>query len=188
MILLVDFGSSFILTIEDRLKDLNVNYQKVDHTFNSDVTKYSGIILSGSPDSVFDNGRVIDKEYLLKGIPTLGICYGHQLVHYLFNGEVTVSSTPERNIAPILKIDVDNEIFKDLDKEFNVPMYHSDEWVKLADGFINLGSTKRCKYAATYNKDLNIYTFQFHPEVIERCKESLKLFSNFLDICHESHL
>src|SRR5256884_9347912 len=50
---------------------------------------YKGIILSGGPSSVYEDGAPLPPKALFDaGIPLLGICYGMQAMGYLLGGHV----------------------------------------------------------------------------------------------------
>lgn len=184
-ILLIDFESRFTSDIQNILEKLNIEYQMVKHDFDfskldSDV---KGIILTGSHDAVYDGGRRCDSRFLRTGTPVLGICYGHQLANYDFNGEVTLSKTPEMDKQATITIDVENKLFEGMALSQKVSMFHNDEVVKLGDGFIALAHDEDCKYAAAYNEQYNIYTVQFHPECNTYAQYSEEYFINFAKIC-----
>lgn len=183
-ILLFDFGSKFTNNVRNILDNHEVIYDfvKHDYAFKNDKDVV-GIILTGSKDAVYDNGRRCDSRYFNLGVPIFGICYGHQLCNDEFNGKVQKAEVSEMNKKVLLHIDVDNPIFKDIEKDNFVAMHHYDEVVKLGDGFINLAHTNDCKIAAAYNKDKNIYTVQFHPEDESMSQYCDKYFTNFFDIC-----
>ena len=64
--------------------------------------KPKGIILSGGPSSVYDDGAPIcDKEIFSLNIPILGICYGMQLTSHLLGGKVSRSTKREYGRAII---------------------------------------------------------------------------------------
>lgn len=181
----MDFGSRFTGDIQNILEKLNINFETVKHDYdfslvNEDV---KGIIISGSKDSVYDNGRRCASEFIRSNIPVLGICYGHQLVNDELNGEVKKSLTPEMDKQAEIEIDVDNPIFEGMNKIQKVSMFHNDEVVRLGEGFISLAHGKDCKYAAAYNAELNIYSLQFHPECKTYADYSEEYFSNFAKIC-----
>lgn len=184
-LLLMDFGSRFTADVEKRLKNLNIDYQLVKHDY--DFSNFSddikGIIITGSHDSVYDNGRRCQKEFLRTKLPVLGICYGHQLANDDFNGTVEKAITPENDKCVVVSIDIDNPIFEGMNKTQKVSMFHNDEVVKLGDGFVSLAHSNDCKYAATYNAEYNIYTLQFHPECDTYAEYCEEYFSNFANIC-----
>jgi len=86
-ILILDFGSQTTQLIGRRIRDLGVYTEIIpgDTPLKSALTKdVKGIILSGSPESVYDAGAAPDKKLYDCGLPLLGICYGlHRMTHDL---------------------------------------------------------------------------------------------------------
>lgn len=184
-LLLMDFGSRFTKDIQNVLDKLEIEYQTVlhDYDFSLVTNDIKGIIISGSKDSVYDSGRRCDSKFMKSGIPVLGICYGHQLVNDEFKGGVVKSVTPEFETKAELVIDVDNPLFENMNRIQNVSMFHNDEVIKLGDGFVSLAHTNNCKYAASYNREYNIYSVQFHPECGDYADYVEEYFVNFAKIC-----
>lgn len=184
-LLVLDFGSRFTADVEKVLSENNINYVLQKHDFDiANMDKdIKGIILTGSMDSVYNNGRRCQSEFFKAGLPILGLCYGHQLSNDEFGGEIKKSLTPEIDKSVEVTIDVDNPIFEGMNKVQKVPMFHNDEVVRLGEGFINIAHSKDCKYAASYNKELNIYTLQYHPEYKKYADYSKEYFINFAKIC-----
>src|SRR5258708_33544760 len=92
MVLLIDFGSQTAHLIGRRLRQIGVTIEYVDpeDALKTIQEKHpNGIILSGGPSSVYENGAPIsDKKILSLGIPVLGICYGWQLMAHQLGGNV----------------------------------------------------------------------------------------------------
>ena len=184
-ILLMDFGSRFTEDIKNVLNELNISFDcvKHDYNFNELSNEIAGIIISGSKDSVYDNGRRCDGRFLRTGVPVLGLCYGHQLVNDDFGGEVAKAKVSEMDVQIEIEIDVDNPLFDGMNHTQKVSMFHNDEVTKLGDGFISLAHGQNCKYAASYNKEFNIYSVQYHPECKTYADYSKEYFANFAKIC-----
>ena len=187
-ILILDFGSQFTQLIARRIREAHV-YCEI-HPFNIDVEKIKsfnpkGIILSGGPNSVYDdNAPTIDKNILELGIPILGICYGMQLIAYLDGCDVINSDKREYGHVSI-KIIKDNILFKSLDqdKEHIVWMSHGDSVKSIPAGFETIAISKNTEYAAIQNTEKKIYAIQFHPEVVHT-KNGFTIIKNFLfEIC-----
>lgn len=184
-LLILDFESKFTAGVENTLKQLNIDYEieKHDYDFSLLSDDIKGIIITGSHDTVYDGGRRCDSRFLRCGRPILGICYGHQLSNDDFNGTVAKATVSEMDVQKKITIDVDNPIFDGMNKTQNVSMFHNDEVIKLGDGFIALAHGEDCKYVASYNKEHQIYTLQFHPECNKYADYSKEYFINFAKIC-----
>ena len=144
--------------------------------------KVDRFIFSGGPSSVSTEkpglmGEVVKKEL---GLPILGICYGHQMIAYLYGGKVEKGSSAEYGLG---KVDItgENDIFKGVPKEINVWVSHFDEIKELPEGFVSLANSEICKVEAMKHKEKKIYGVQFHPEVwhTEHGEDILK---NFLEL------
>src|SRR3954454_164656 len=89
-IVVLDFGSQFTQLIARRLRELSVYCEILP--FNTPLATLKakqpiGLILSGGPSSVDEAGAPhIDKAVLELGVPTLGVCYGMQLMTHMLGG------------------------------------------------------------------------------------------------------
>lgn len=184
-ILVIDMGSKFTKNVIDCFNKLNVETLLTDHNIKAKKIPedIKGVVITGSPDNISDGSgyRTIDKDIYNLGLPVLGICYGHQLSNFLFNGSVIKAKVGE-NGPRELTIIKDSPIFKSMEKTQTVRMYHNDEVSVLGDGFEVIAKTNDCQIAAAHNLDLNIYTLQFHPES-ENNTFGMKYFENFIKIC-----
>src|ERR1700726_3134504 len=92
LILVFDFGSQYAQLIARRVREQNVFCQLVRANLTAErvrALKPSGIILSGGPASVYEQGApTCDPKIFDLGIPVLGICYGLQLAYQLTGGKV----------------------------------------------------------------------------------------------------
>ena len=182
-IVVLDFGGQYAHLIANRIRRLGV-YSEIAHpdAAAETLTHYRGIILSGSPHSVLEEGSPrIDPAVLRLGLPVLGLCYGHQLIAHLLGGRVVKGEVREYGRA-MLHIVTDSALFAGLDREEQVWMSHGDTVEKAAAGFDILGSTDDCPAAAVGDPVRNIYGLQFHPEVTDT-PHGMRLFDNFLSLC-----
>jgi GMP synthase (glutamine-hydrolysing) len=185
-ILILDFGSQYTQLIARRIRELNV-YSEI-FPYNVTIEKIKefspkGIILSGGPSSVYEkNAPVISKEIFQLNVPVLGICYGIQLISFLFQGGVEKSNKHEYGFA-ILNIKNKDLLFKNLPDSFQVWMSHGDKINKLPKGFEIVAYTDNSSFAAIRNLKSKIWGVQFHPEVVHTNygKDILKNFC--FEIC-----
>jgi len=183
-ILILDFGSQYTQLIARRIREQSV-YCEI-HPFNYDLKKIKefnpkGIILSGGPSSVYDeNAPQVPQELFNFGIPTLGICYGMQLMSQSLGGKVEHSSKREYGRA-FIDISQNSGLFEGFDSadKLNVWMSHGDKVTEIPEGFITIASTENCPFAAVTNPELNFWGVQFHPEVVHT-NQGDKILSNFL--------
>ena len=183
-VLIIDFGSQVTKLIARRIRELGV-YSEIATPKEikkiKDFKDIKGIILSGGPSTVTKrNFESIPKNLLIRNIPTLGICYGLQLISKLFGGKVK-SSKKRREFGRAF-------IFKKKDsmltkKFFNsknsVWMSHEDAVIKLPKNFKVVAYTKNSKLTIIENSKKRIYGVQFHPEVTHT-DNGKQIFKNFL--------
>lgn len=90
-ILVLDFGGQTCQLIARRIREIGVYSEVVpgDTPVESlPLEGVKGIILSGSPYSVYDaEAPKVDPRVSSLGIPILGICYGVQQLAHLFGGK-----------------------------------------------------------------------------------------------------
>ncbi|MFC2103415.1 GMP synthase (glutamine-hydrolyzing), partial [Bacteroidota bacterium] len=91
-ILIIDFGSQYTQLITRRVREANIYSEVHPHTLDIsylDKLNLKGIILSGGPMSVYDEGASeINKNIYNLNVPVLGICYGLYLICKDFGGKV----------------------------------------------------------------------------------------------------
>jgi len=184
-ILVVDFGAQYAHLIARRVRQLGVYSEIVlPETSLEKLKDCSGIILSGGPSSVYEEGvpRVSQKIFEL-GKPVLGLCYGHQLMSFLLEGKVEQGQVKEFGTAQ-LEILKQEGLFEGLQEKETVWMSHGDSVKELPAGFEVIGKTRDCEKAAIANLDKKFFGLQFHPEVTHT-PNGLKIFENFvLNICN----
>jgi GMP synthase (glutamine-hydrolysing) len=147
---------------------------------------YRGIVLSGGPSSVYDDGAPLpDKRILESGIPVLGICYGMQAMGYLLGGKVVPAERREYGPAE-LRLEGRGGLLDDIvpehDNRITVWMSHGDTVLRPPKGFVSLASTSNCPVAAMADADRGLYAVQFHPEVAHTAQGKTVL-ANFLRAC-----
>ena len=184
-ILIVDFGSQFTQLIARRVRELGIFSEIISHkkikSKNINQT-IKGIILSGGPLNVYQiNKYSFDKKIIQKGVPVLGICFGHQMISKLNGGKVKQSKHREFGLANITKKN-NSLLIKNLfkkKKSIKVWMSHADQVSKLPKNFKVIASSQNSKFAVVENKFKNYYGVQFHPEVTHT-ENGKKLISNFI--------
>ncbi|MFH1367158.1 MAG: glutamine-hydrolyzing GMP synthase [Patescibacteria group bacterium] len=176
---ILDFGSQYTHLIARRIRQLGVLANIYPPETPLVKLKDSwGIILSGGPNSVYEEKIKFEKKILKGRIPLLGICYGHQLITYLLGGKVKRGNVREYGLANLSVIDSGN-IFHGWRKNEPVWMSHGDLVVKPPKGFKILAKTDDCPIASMGNDKKKIYGVQFHPEVTHT-KRGLKFIDNFV--------
>ena len=188
-IIVIDFGSQVTKLIARRIRDLGVFSEIItieDLYKIKNFQEIKGIILSGGPSTVTKKKLPrLPKEILLKKIPILGICYGHQLIAKLFGGSIK-SSKKKREFGRATLFKKENSLLiKNFfsTKKKTVWMSHQDVVTKLPRGFKTIAYTNDSKFTIIENTKNKIYGIQFHPEVTHT-ENGVYLFKNFLfSIC-----
>jgi GMP synthase (glutamine-hydrolysing) len=181
-ILVLDFGSQYTQLIARRIRESKV-YSEI-FPFNAPLEQIKnfnpeGIILSGGPSSVYDeNAPIPDKKIFGFDIPVLGICYGMQLMAYIFGGKVAKALKREYGKAELI-IDNRMNIFDRIPKRTIVWMSHGDKIERHPSNFKPIAHTANSPVAAMADKRKRLYAFQFHPEVIHTQK-GFDILKNFL--------
>ncbi len=185
-VLILDFGSQYGQLIARRVRELNVFCQIVRNDISAKRIKElnpKGIILSGGPASVYEDGAPkCDPEIFKLGIPVLGICYGMQLACKSLGTDV--KRAPSREFGKAICNTKSSEgMFKNIPSEITVWMSHGDQVDHNTQDFIPLASTETCPMAAAKHKTLPVYGLQFHPEV-SHTPQGTAILKNFLhEIC-----
>ncbi len=182
-ILILDFGSQTTQLIGRRLRDLNTYCEIVPYNkFEENKDGVKGIILSGSPFSVYDPKafRIVVDE--LRGkYPLLGICYGAQSLVYQAGGKVEPSKTREYGPSDLHLIKTDDPLLKGLSENSTVWMSHGDTITELPQAFTPIASTTEVANAAFRIDGEETWGVQFHPEAFHSV-EGTKLLENFVNI------
>lgn len=179
-ILILDFGSQYTQLIARRVRELNV-YCEI-HPFNhfpALTPSVKGVILSGSPCSVRDNGSPDLDLGQFGQVPVLGICYGAQLMAHKSGGNVLPSTIREYGRARLSSVDHHSELLKEISLDSQVWMSHGDTIAALPSDYEIIASTASVKVAAFRKKGSAQYGIQFHPEVTHSL-EGKNLLRNFV--------
>jgi GMP synthase (glutamine-hydrolysing) len=170
-ILILDFGSQYTQLIARRVREAHVYCEL--HPFDMDLEAIKaygakGIILSGGPKSVYDDGAPAVEEAVFDlGIPVLGICYGMQLLARHFGGKVVPAGKREYGHADLLSKGSPGSLFDGffIEGRSSVWMSHGDHVAEIPAGFEVVSHTDNAPVAVIQNVDRNLYGVQFHPEV-----------------------
>ncbi|MDZ7705715.1 MAG: glutamine-hydrolyzing GMP synthase [Trueperaceae bacterium] len=181
-IVVLDYGSQYTRLIARRLRELNV--YSVILSANStlaDIQAHDpvGVVLSGGPRSVYDEGAPQLPDGLLgAGLPTLAICYGMQLVARAAGGEVRASTVREYGKATLEHYQ--GELFGGVEGDFVAWMSHGDSVATVPPGFEVVAATADTPVAAMEDRERGIYGLQFHPEV-QHTPKGVSLLENFVE-------
>ncbi|EDX71589.1 GMP synthase, C-terminal domain protein [Coleofasciculus chthonoplastes PCC 7420] len=182
MIVILDFGSQYSELIARRIRETQVYSEVISYRTSAEQLRQlspKGIILSGGPNSVYDDAAPqCDPEILLMGIPILGVCYGMQLMVQQLGGKVTRSQRGEYGKAE-LHIDDPTDLLTNVEESSTMWMSHGDSCQELPDGFEVLAHTDNTPCAAIADHQKHLYGVQFHPEVVHSVG-GIALIRNFV--------
>ena len=184
-IIILDFGSQTTQLIGRRIRELNVYCEILPYNkFPQDDGSIKGVILSGSPFSVYDNAAFkVDLTALRGKYPLLGICYGAQFIAYSNGGTVEPAESREYGRANLGRFDTGNPLLKNVRIHSQVWMSHGDTITSVPQQFEAIASTQEVEIAAYQIKGEKTWGVQFHPEV-SHSEDGTQILKNFVtDIC-----
>jgi GMP synthase (glutamine-hydrolysing) len=168
-VLVVDFGAQYAQLIARRVRECHVYSEIVPwSTPLAELLRRRprAIILSGGPRSVYTPGApAVDPELFGTGVPTLGICYGHQAMAAALGGRVERTDAAEYG-ATALSVIAPGVLFRGLPTDQPVWMSHGDTVVAAPSGAAVTATTHATPVAAFEDVTRGLYGVQFHPEVV----------------------
>lgn len=187
-VIILDFGSQYTQLIARRIREVGV-YCEI-HPFNTSIENLKrlnpkGIVLSGGPSSVYEDGAPhCSPDILNLGVPVLGICYGVQLLSYFLGGNVESSSRREYGAAQVRQLG-ESRLLAGLPKQFQAWMSHGDHVTIPPAGFEVIAQTDNA-LGAIEDNSRRLYGLQFHPEVAHtpNGKQVLENFVRTICSCH----
>ena len=180
-IIILNFGSQTTQLIGRRVRELNTFCEIVPYNrFPQDDPDVIGVILSGSPLSVYDpDSFQPDLSGIIGKYPVLGICYGAQLISYRYGGKVESAGTREYGRAHLSNSEEGNPLCDGISDGSVVWMSHGDSITAIPEGYRTIASTSSVRNAALQSCSEKVWGVQFHPEVFHtEC--GLKLLENFV--------
>ncbi len=185
-IAIIDYGSQYTQLIARRVREVGVYAEVFAHDATPEhMNQHAplGYILSGGPNSVYDEGAPQLPQHLLEGgKPILGVCYGLQLLAYTLGGRVTSSQKREYGGATVSHNQA-SAFFDGLPQEMPVWMSHGDKVEALPEGFAPIAYSDNSPFCAVADLTRGYYGVQFHPEV-SHTTYGLELLRRFaVEIC-----
>jgi GMP synthase (glutamine-hydrolysing) len=180
-VLVVDLGGQYSQLIARRVREARVYSELVGHRLTAEEIarrKPAALILSGGPASVYAKGAPdVDAEIFELGVPTLGICYGMQLMARDLGGAVERTGVSEFGKTE-LEV-TDSGLFRHLPPEQTVWMSHRDSVTAPPAGALVTASSPSTPIAAFEDRERRLYGVQFHPEVVHT-PHGQEILENFL--------
>ncbi len=180
-VLIIDLGGQYSQLIARRVRECRVYSELVGHGVSAEDIRARNplaLVLSGGPASVYaeDAPRIDPRIYEL-GIPTLGICYGMQLMAQDLGGSVDRTGVSEFG-----KTDVrvhEGALFAGLPEQQTTWMSHRDSVTAPPAGARVVAGSGSTPIAAFEQTERKLYGVQFHPEVVHTpC--GMEVLKNFL--------
>ncbi|MBP1672565.1 MAG: synthase [Bacteroidetes bacterium] len=184
-IIILDFGSQYTQLIARRIRELNTYCEILPYNkFPDSLEGIKGVVLSGSPFSVNQEEAFKPNLDPFKGkIPTLGICYGAQLMALYAGGKVEQAGTREYGRAHLSFIDSNDILLQGVRSGSQVWMSHGDTITVIPDHFNVIASTNEVKVGAYKIEGEPTWAVQFHPEVYHS-EDGTIILNNFVQhIC-----
>jgi GMP synthase (glutamine-hydrolysing) len=185
-ILVIDFGSQYTQLIARRLRELSVYSEILPPTTPAAdlaARKPVGIILSGGPRSVSDPGAPkVDQKLFELGLPTLGICYGMQLMTDALGGRVEPATSREYGHA-VVSTKPEGVLFKNVRESLKVWASHGDFVAAAPPGFAVVATSANAPVSAIQRPERLQFGLLFHPEVVHT-EQGEQILRNFAyDVC-----
>ncbi len=186
-IVILDFGSQYTQVIARRIRECNVYSIILRYDTPADeIAKLrpKGLILSGGPSSVYAADAPLPDPAIFKlGLPTLGICYGLQLLAHFLGGKVEPGQKREYGKGQLTVTDSFCALFANLPEKLQVWNSHGDKLTRLPRNFKAVAVTGNSPFAAVANDARKMFGLQFHPEV-GHTPRGREIISNFVhNVC-----
>jgi GMP synthase (glutamine-hydrolysing) len=180
-VLVLDCGGQYSQLIARRVRECRVYSELVSHTVSAEAIRARdphALVLSGGPASVYADGAPrVDPRIFELGIPTLGICYGMQLMAQELGGRVDRTGVSEFGKTELRA--EESELFAGLPGEQTCWMSHRDSVVAAPEGARVVAGSPSTPIAAFEAPERRLYGVQFHPEVVHT-PHGTDLLKNFL--------
>jgi GMP synthase (glutamine-hydrolysing) len=182
VILVLDFGGQYAQLIARRVREARVYSELIPYdTPIQEIERRNpeGIILSGGPCSVYEEGAPrVDSTLFDLDVPILGICYGMQLMALMLGGEVGAVQIREYGRSD-LRVKSRDGLFAGTPDGQKAWTSHGDAVFSAPEGFSVTAETPSVPIIAFEENEKGRYGVQFHPEV-RHTDYGLEILKNFL--------
>jgi GMP synthase (glutamine-hydrolysing) len=182
LIVILDFGGQYAQLIARRVREARVYSELVPYDAPVEeimARKPEGIILSGGPNSVYEKEAPrVDGRLFELGMPTLGICYGMQLMALELGGKVGATQIREYGRSD-LRVKEHGMLFAGTPDEQRAWTSHGDAVFAVPEGFAITAETPTVPIIAFEEPSKGFFGVQFHPEV-RHTEYGIEILKNFL--------
>ena len=182
-ILILDCGSQFTQLIARRVREARV-YSEIHPASRSlewiRAFDPTGIILSGGPNSVTDEGAPSFPREILDVAPVLGVCYGLQWITHAEGGRVVGGGGREYGRA-MVRVKEPSGMFAGFaaGEELQAWMSHGDHVEEPPPGYVVTATSGSNVIAGLRHASKPIHAIQFHSEVAHTTRGA-EIIANFL--------
>jgi anthranilate synthase/aminodeoxychorismate synthase-like glutamine amidotransferase len=183
-VLVIDNYDSFTYNLVQYLGELGAELEVVrnDHATVEELLLrgYDRVIVSPGPCTPNEAGISLEavRRFPTAGIPTLGVCLGHQALVQAWGGQV-VRHQPVHGKTTTIEHD-GRTIFRGLPEALEVGRYHSLVAAPELPDVLERSAFGGDVIMAVRHRELPVEGVQFHPEsVLTQCGR--ELLSNFLE-------
>jgi anthranilate synthase/aminodeoxychorismate synthase-like glutamine amidotransferase len=184
-ILVIDNYDSFTYNLVQYLGELATPAHEIEVVRNNHATVedlllrgYDRVIVSPGPCTPDDAGISLEavRRFPIAGIPTLGVCLGHQALVQAWGGKV-IRHAPVHGKTSTIEHD-GRTIFAGLPQEIEVGRYHSLVADDALPDVLELSASGGGVVMAVRHRELPAEGVQFHPESVltEHGKKMLESF------------
>ncbi|HKV68541.1 MAG TPA: glutamine-hydrolyzing GMP synthase [Gaiellales bacterium] len=183
-VLVLDCGGQYAQLIARRVREARVYSELVPHSISAAEARARrprALVLSGGPASVYAAGAPkVDPGLFELGVPTLGICYGMQLMAQELGGTVERTGVSEFGKTDIrADANAESALFAGLGAEQTGWMSHRDSVTAPPAGARVTAGSPAAPIAAFEDPERGLYGLQFHPEVVHT-PHGQEVLKNFL--------
>ncbi|SNR32593.1 type 1 glutamine amidotransferase [Halorubrum vacuolatum] len=141
------------------------------------VERADGVVLTGSTAGVYETDthdwitiqEALVRELVEREIPTLGVCFGHQIVNTALGGTVEHVGTEAALVEATLS---DDPLFDGL--EPIVVSLHGDQVIDVGEHLEIISSAEHAPVFGTRHRTAPLWTVQFHPEITATLRDRLE--------------
>lgn len=187
-VLLIDNYDSFTYNLVQYLSVLGADITVIrnDSVLPEELKrlKPTHLVISPGPGKPEDSGISIPAIHAFHGIPTLGVCLGHQAIIEAYGGTLKNAHRPMHGkdyAVERIEFDGFNDIMDGIPSPFRVGRYHSLVAEDIPDSLAVTAMASHGEVMAVQHRALPTFGVQFHPESI-LTPHGLRILSNFLAV------